>query len=432
MNCYLNKFKILLLITLFIAFCPAYLFSQNKYILNLTENWKLAKEDSLNVYLIDSSSSTNLKTLEITKFCTSKITCLLSLGNNKILFGTTSDFVWFYQNGKLDKLDQSFGISDSNIVSISMNRKRKKIFVETDKNGFVSINPAYKRFARFTRTYDENPVQDSIFRDFNRRHLSRFFWHPLRSLSRNVMPYIAEKESDEDSCRKLTRADRDTINAKLEPGDIILERKNGLLTNAFISGFWTHSAIYIGNLKQINAYFEGMPLLNGLSPAKYIRKHYPAVYRKLLRVNKPIIESVTKGGVIISPLRKVTKVDYFALIRTKLDKEDKFLSLLKAFEFYKLPYDFGFDLSDEDAVFCSGLIYKSFGPSQIKNGLNFQIKTLLGSPMMNPGDLAIKFDNEYDTQNSELQLILFIDSNQESPGTTLKSANEFRKTWIRH
>jgi hypothetical protein len=406
------------------------LLSQKTGLSDFNEYWLISK-DSLSIFRIDSSLQMTNLTNEIEAFTHSKFTCVLPLGRNKALIGTFDNYLWYYNNSKLEKFDGTQGITDKSIVSIAYFKKGRKIYIESDKNGFVSLNPTYKHFARFTHTYDENPVQDSIFRKFKHKNITRSLSHPLRNLMKNILPFIAQKEKEDRTGRKLSRRQINIIKSNLEPCDIILERKNGLITNKIIPKFWTHSAIYVGSLKTINFYFNGMDLLNGLSPARYIHKHYPKVYRKLQRMENPIIESVTKTGVSISPVRNVTDVDYFALLRTNLSKEDKFLTLLKAFEYYKQPYDFGFDLTDKDAVICSGLIYKSFIQSEVKQGITIPYDTLLGCPMMYPGDLVRKFDTEFDSGSSELQLILFFDSYPDLPRSYLKSAHKFRNSWKR-
>lgn len=422
--------KLLLVILLFVLL-QVTAFSQKNSLPDVSESWIIAGDDSSRILRIDSNMMISDKTAEIIKYTRSKFICVLPLGENKALIGTHGDYLWYYNKGHLEKLEKSNGIYDSCIVSVSYSRSKRKIYVETDKNGFASTNSGYRNFVCFTSTYEENPVQDSILKKFRHGNIIRVLTNPIRNLSQLLLPYFAEKATEDNSNRKLRHNEAQVIENNIEPCDVILERKEGLGTNKFIPEFWTHAAIYIGNLKNINAYFEGMPLLNGLNPGQYIHKHYPAVYRKLLVTRNPIIESVTKTGVTISPVKAVTEVDYFALLRTNLSREDKFLSLLKAFEFYKLPYDFKFDLTETEAVACSGLVYKSLIPSQVKNGISVPLKALLGSPMVYPGDFARKFDSEFNSGNSEFQLVLFFDSAEGENQANLKTAEEFRTSWKR-
>lgn len=409
----------------------AHVLSQKYSLPDVKEYWVIAGDDSSRILRIDSARMITDMTSEIVQYTKSKFTCILTLGENKALIGTRSDYLSLYSSGKLEKLGKANGICDSSIVSISYSRSRRKIYVETDKNGFTSTTPACRDFVCFTSVYDENPVQDSIFKKFRQRNIIRVVTDPVRKLSQAFLPYFADKATEDNSNRKLKKNDVFAIKSNFEPCDVILERKDGLPTNKFIPEFWTHSAIYIGNLKQINEFFEGLPLLNGLNPGQYIHKHYPAVFRKLLVTKDPIIESVTKTGVTISPVKTVLEVDYFALLRTNLSKEDKFLSLLKAFEYYKLPYDFEFDLTETEAVFCSALVYKSLIPSSVKDGISIPLSTLLGVPIVYPGDFARKFDTEFESADKELQLIYFFDSDGDQDKANKRTAEEFRKTWKR-
>jgi hypothetical protein len=67
----------------------------------------------------------------------------------------------------------------------------------------------------------------------------------------------------------------------------------------------------------------------------------------------------------------------------------------------------------------------------VKDGIQIPYSSLLGCPMMYPGDLVKKFDSEFDSENKELQLVLFFDSYPDEERACLKAAEEFRNTWER-
>jgi len=219
------------------------------------------------------------------------------------------------------------------------------------------------------------------------------------------------------------------IRKQMQPCDILFKRVNWQWSNNIIPGFWTHSAIYVGGLHQLNLYFKGIPMLKGKKPSSYIRKHFPRIYRRLLSVSHPIIEAIPNSGVSINPLRHIARVDYFAAIRPELSKEDQFLSLLKSFEFYKLPYDYMMNFSNKKAMVCSQLVYEAFQPSVVKQGLNFELDTLLGDPFLYPTDIVKKFDEEYGTENEEIDFVIFYNAKESTKKAELGTISEFRKTW---
>ncbi len=395
------------------------------------EYWAIAGMDSSKIFRFDSTLTLSDKTHEIRRFTNARFASVLIINDNAALIGTKNDFVFFYNNGAIKKINKANGLSDSLITSLAYSPKSRRIYIETIENGFVSIDSTYQNYACFTGGKMDAQIQDSIYKDFKANAFMKYVYFPVKIIVQQLVPAIVEKGTQTVQERKISRKQIREIRKILEPGDILLKRDNGSFTNLVMTNFWTHTGIYIGNLREINKYFKGLALLNGMKPAKYIRKHHRKAYFKLLKMKTPIIEAVTKYGVRISPLKTIAYVDYFAALRPNLSKEDIFLALLKSLDYYPLPYNYDFDFSQTNAIVCSELIYKSFKPTNMKKGLNFELGSLLGSPFLYPGDIVKKYDAEYESNKPELDFILFYDSDDKHKLAFPSSKNEFRKTWKR-
>lgn len=220
------------------------------------------------------------------------------------------------------------------------------------------------------------------------------------------------------------------IKKQLKPGDILLKRDKWLASNFGIAGFWTHTGIYTGTLKELDEYFKGVDFLDKMKISDYLKKNYLNVYKKLKKKNHRLIEVVT-DGVKINPLEKMAKVDYFAALRPNLDKKDVFKALMEAFAFYNMPFDYRFNFSTNDKIVCIELIYKSFLSDNNKKGLSFDLEEYTIGPPLFPNDIAKKFDEEFDLDNRELEFVLFYDSDKKKRKSVSTDVHEFRKVWKR-
>ena len=188
----------------------------------------------------------------------------------------------------------------------------------------------------------------------------------------------------------------------LQPGDIILTRRNWHLSNAFLPGFWPHAALYVGTQEQLKEL--GITEENaGVGWEEYIKLQdgYPRV----------ILEAVGEG-VRFHCAEYTLHADYVMVLRPRLphlnDEQKKAAlktALLKAFiEYHGLPYDFDFNFVDEHKIVCSELIYRIYSEE-----LDFDWETVVGKEVVSPLSIARRFKRELGSDKAQFEFILFLD-----------------------
>lgn len=232
----------------------------------------------------------------------------------------------------------------------------------------------------------------------------------------------------------VTRDKVENIRKELLPGDILLKRSNWQVTNFGITGFWTHSGLYIGSIRELDEYFADIKTENGLSLTKYLEEYYPKVYNSLskepIQDGNNIIEGIA-AGVVINRLENIAAVDYFAALRPRLSKKEKMIAIIRALGFIDRPYDYRFDLVTDNEMICSEVIYKSYLNGAGMKGLTLDLTEKNLRLSFTPNDFAKKFDNEFDSETRELDLVIFYDASEKSRESFLSSEKEFRKSWTR-
>jgi hypothetical protein len=253
-------------------------------------------------------------------------------------------------------------------------------------------------------------------------------WFPLQKRVALNLSYVRTASRDYLIPPAMIAAYRE----QLHPGDVMLQRREWHATNIGIPGYWTHAAMYVGTLEELNAYFSGVPELeDGLTAAGYIREHFPRAYATLQRSDARgyrhrVIEA-KRPGVIFTSLEDSANADSLAVLRPRLSKTDRFHAVLASFSYLGKPYDYNFDFRTDSALVCSELIYKAYEGIA---GLTLTPAELNGRPMLAPNSLGRKFDDELGTATQELDLVLFLDGN-EVEGAVKRGEEAFRSSWQR-
>jgi hypothetical protein len=257
-------------------------------------------------------------------------------------------------------------------------------------------------------------------------------WFPVQKGIANSMGNIRLQHRDSNLISLEQR--QDLVNV-LEPGDILLERKNWYLSNSGIPGFWPHAALYVGSLEEADAYFGKQDILENKSFSVYLQEKYPGLYSDYLSkdihdYNHRVLEAIA-NGVIFQSIEKSANADYLVAFRPRLEKEEKLKAILKAFSFYKLPYDYEFDFATSDAMVCSELVYKAYLPDVNKEGLKYETSMNMGREVLTPVDIAKDFDLTYNTSDQQLDFVIFYDGIEEEGIAVKRGVEVFRTTWMR-
>jgi len=302
-----------------------------------------------------------------------------------------------------------------------LNSKREKELINYSKQNYLN---AYKIGGRTPQRFLENPSDY-----FQKNSFKAWFPFQVAGSKGISMTRTALRENF------ITESQIKDIKPELEPGDIMLQRRNWYLTNIGLPGFWPHSAIFIGNLSEMDNYFNNLTILKNKTASGYIKEKYPKVYTDLEekdtdKNSKSVIES-KRPGVIVKTLKDSAKADYLGVLRPIMTKEDKFKAIIESFKYYRRPYDFDFDFITDNEIVCSELVYKAYFPKEDKEGINFTLIEKAGRIVLPPNNIVKKFDEEYNQEGSELGFVLFLDGSEENQNASRKSIEEFRKSWKR-
>ncbi len=242
-----------------------------------------------------------------------------------------------------------------------------------------------------------------------------------------IMVSITGLEFTKRKDKFITAVDLKEIESKLRPGDILLKRNDWQATNLGISGFWTHTGLYVGSLEELDAYFSDIVALDGKRFSEKLKEVNEKIYTDLMtKIDLTVIEAIEEG-VVVKPLSNIAKVDYFSALRPRISKEEKMNAIFRAFSFVGRPYDFFLDLKSNDAFICTAVIYKSFETS-----ITFEVEKKLGRSIVFPNSVVKKFAQERKKENKELDFVLFYDLDLKTRKAHKSTEFQFAKSYKRN
>jgi len=205
---------------------------------------------------------------------------------------------------------------------------------------------------------------------------------------------------------------RKDIVPKLQPGDIFLERRNWFLSNAFLPGFWPHSALYIGTPEDLRAL--------GIADDPEVRRRWAEYTRRAHDGGvHTILESVSEG-VIFNTAEESMHADHVAILRPRLSREQIAKAIVRAFSHHGKPYDFEFDFFTSDKLVCTELLYRAY-----EGMIHFDLVRIMGRDTLPALEIGRKFAKEKDRPTRELDFVLFMDGDNSKSRASLAGIETF-------
>ncbi|MCY2952905.1 MAG: YiiX/YebB-like N1pC/P60 family cysteine hydrolase, partial [Planctomycetota bacterium] len=197
------------------------------------------------------------------------------------------------------------------------------------------------------------------------------------------------------------------MEAKLQAGDILLERRNWFLSNAFLPGFWPHSALYVGRVEEL----EKLGLVKKVN-GKWVGegemgKHLAEYLKKAADGEEHTVIEAISDGVVFNSLTESMHADYVAVLRPRVSEGQRAKAIAEAFGHVGKPYDFEFDFATADKLVCSEVVYRAYyGMIHLDEPW---MQRIAGRWTLPPLEIARKFREERGKEGRELDFVMFLD-----------------------
>ena len=187
------------------------------------------------------------------------------------------------------------------------------------------------------------------------------------------------------------------IQAELRPGDIVLLRREWYVGNAFLPGFWSHAALYVGGIEDLRRL--------GIADHPTVQSHLTAYLASTTDGNDRTVIEALSEGVVFNSLAESLRADHIAVLRPNLSEHEIAQGIINAFEYHGHPYDFEFDFATADKLVCTELVYRAY-----QGSLSFDLVRIMGRNTLPAAEIARKFARERHDPRHELDLILYYET----------------------
>jgi hypothetical protein len=217
----------------------------------------------------------------------------------------------------------------------------------------------------------------------------------------------------------VSAAQAGEMEESLEPGDVLLSRKNWYLSNLGLPGFWPHAILYVGSNEALSAAFDSEPEVGdwvqrssgrAISFSQYLKESYPLAWerRSLTAEGEPpltVIEAVSEG--VIQNSVHGASGDFIAALRPRLSALVKAQAIYRVFSFLDRPYDFDFDFATDHALVCTEVVWRAYRASG--EGLDIELSSIAGRLTLPANDIARSFFVDRDKEDRRFDFVYYLE-----------------------
>jgi hypothetical protein len=264
-------------------------------------------------------------------------------------------------------------------------------------------------------------------------------WYPIQ---KNTAEWMGDRRTRRIGWYLIDAAAVAQVEADLQPGDILLSRKNWYLSNVGLPGFWPHGLLYTGPPSTFDAYFDDPMVRAWLAAqpdaprtlAEHLAHVAPQAWAayQLGHDGHPnqVIEAVSEG--VLFNTWAHAAGDYLAALRpTDMGKVERARALSRAFEMYARPYDFDFDFATDHAVVCTELVWRAWRSDGDEPGLDLPLSRVAGRMTLPANDLVRFYDAHADDPVPPLEFVFFIDARERTHSVVFADEAALRGSWQR-
>ncbi len=236
----------------------------------------------------------------------------------------------------------------------------------------------------------------------------------------------------------VSPAQAEAMEEGLEPGDVLLSRKNWYLSNLGLPGFWPHAILYVGSNEVLSSSFDSDPDVRewvrrasgGDIPfSRYLEESYPLAWerRASTGADEPrlsVVEAVSEG-VIQNSLHGASG-DFIAALRPRLSPLAKAQAIHKAFSFLDRPYDFDFDFATDHALVCTEVVWRAYRATG--DGLDLDLRPIAGRLTLPANEIARSFLDDRIKEERRFDFVYYLEGREREDRAAVAGVERFLAT----